>query len=65
MGNQAGYVVRETVLTNAGHIRITVVDLHGRIAHLTVRADHYPTADVHTLIVDRLAQLGEPKRPPT
>jgi len=56
------YVVRATRLTAAGHTRVTVVDMRGRVAHVTIRRDHYPAADVHTLVLDRLGRLPEPKR---
>jgi len=57
MMNSAGYVVRRTVMTNAGHVRVTAVDLHGRIAHVTIHRAHYHRADVDALIRDRFAHL--------
>lgn len=54
---QPDYVVRSWHLTAAGHARVTVVDMHGRIAHFTVHADHAPHGDIENLIRDRLAAL--------
>lgn len=51
------YVVRAWNVTTAGHARATVVDMHGRIAHVTVRDTHAPHADIDGLIRDRLRTL--------
>lgn len=57
MTDTTDYVVRQTSLTNAGHVRVTAVDLHGRVAHVTIHRAHYDWADVDTLIRDRFAHL--------
>lgn len=51
------YVVRTWKLTPAGHARATVVDMHGRIVHVTVHHDHAPHGDIDGMIRDRLAAL--------
>lgn len=51
------YVVRTWKVTPAGHARATVVDMHGRIAHVVVHRDHAPHGDLDLLIRDRLAAL--------
>ena len=51
------YVVRSWKVTSAGHARATVVDRHGRIAHVTVTRAHAPHGDIDGLIRDRLAAL--------
>lgn len=51
------YVVRSWTLTPAGHSRVTVVDMHGRVVHLTVARDHMPHGDIDALIRTRLASL--------
>lgn len=51
------YVVRTWQVTPAGHARVTVVDMHGRIAHLTVTRDHVLHGDIDRLLRDRLAAL--------
>jgi hypothetical protein len=51
------FVVRSWMLTPAGHARATVVDMHGRVAHVTVHADHAPHGDLEALIRARLAAL--------
>ena len=55
--NETDYVVRRWQLTNAGHARVTVVDMRGRVAHVTVRDTHLPHANVDAQIRARLNAL--------
>ena len=57
------YVVRAWKVTTAGHARATVVDMHGRIAHVTIERAHAPHGDIDGLIRARLAALPEWKAP--
>ena len=54
------YVVRGWKLTPAGDSRATVVDAHGRIAHVTVHRSHTAHGDIDGLIRARLGRLGPP-----
>jgi hypothetical protein len=55
--NGTDYVVRTWQLTPAGHARATVVDMHGRIVHVTVHRAHAPHGDIDAIIRERLAAL--------
>lgn len=59
MDDRPDFVVRRWSLTNAGHARVTAVDMHGRVFHLTIHSRHLPHGDIESLIRDRLAQLPE------
>jgi hypothetical protein len=53
------YVIRDVQVTATGHNRYTVVDLHGRLCHVTVdrMAAIHGAAD--TIIRARVAHLAE------
>ncbi|HET9247704.1 MAG TPA: hypothetical protein VFO15_18010 [Xanthobacteraceae bacterium] len=57
MNPDTDFVVRSWRTTPAGHARATVVDMHGRIAHVTITKHASAHGDVEQLIRDRLAHL--------
>lgn len=57
MSADTDFVVRSWRLTPAGNARATVVDMHGRIAHVTITRHASAHADVEAIIRDRLAAL--------
>lgn len=57
MNGDTDFVVRSWRLTPAGHARATVVDMHGRIAHVTITKHASAHGDVEAIIRDRLAHL--------
>jgi hypothetical protein len=59
------YVIRSWSVTKAGHAQATVVDMHGRIAHVVVRDAYAPHGDIDGLIRQRLTKLRPWSPPPT
>lgn len=56
--NGTDYTVRATAATLTGHSRFTVVDRHGRVAHVTVHRQAAIDGHADRIIRARVAALG-------